>query len=512
MVQRPTRGPKCRLTICFARCRTCSRPGRRVILSGGGTDGTLGFQSIKARRGITFAQDEKTAKSASRPRSAVADGCVDYVLPPGEIARQLVRLTNHSYARQAEADPAASPTQGDAMHGITELLRAVKDVDFSHYKQTTIRRRIQRRMALRGIDDDAKYLRLLREDAAELNDLFQDFLIRVTQFFRDPEAFEALKEKVLPQLLTGRVADRPLRIWVTGCSTGEEAYSLAILLLEVLGSREDAPPIKILATDLNEAALEKARAGVYIDNIEMDVSPERLRRFFVRSDGKYVISKSIRELCLFSRHNLASDPPFSHLDLVSCRNVLIYMDLALQKRILPILHYSLCANGFLFLGASESIGLLPEMFTVVDAKHRLFQKKLVAHGAPLDFRAYAASDGVERRGLRTDTVPVWSALDVQKEADRIVLARFAPVRVVVDETMTVLQFRAERLLLEPARAWQPRPLPDAAGAARGVLAVRKPGRERDRDARRPSGDGGWAVARAGGSDSVHGASAGVASF
>src|SRR5262249_30676598 len=219
---------------------------------------------------------------------------------------------------------------------------------FTHYKRTTIRRRIQRRMALRGLEGVDDYLAVLKEDPAELHNLYQDFLIRVTQFFRDPEAFEALKEQVFPHILHNHGDRRATCMCACGCSTGEEVYSLAICLLEFLGTRHDTPPIKILATDLNEAALEKARAGLYIDNIEIDVSPDRLRRFFIRVDGNYQINKAIREMCVFSRHNMAQDPPFSHLDLVTCRNVLIYMDAALQRRVLPVLHYSLNSGGFLF--------------------------------------------------------------------------------------------------------------------------------------------------------------------
>jgi two-component system CheB/CheR fusion protein len=419
-----------------------------VILSGGGTDGTLGFQSIKAEGGITFAQDEKTAKQDSMPRSAMADGCVDYVLSPKEIARQMVRLVNHSYAQEGgDGGPADG---GDTIGRIIEVMRSATNVDFTHYKLTTIRRRIQRRMALRNVDNYDEYYQLLRCDTSELNNLYEDLLIRVTQFFRDPAAFEALKEKVFPGLVIGRLPDRPLRIWVAGCSTGEEVYSLAIALLEFLTTQEKTLPIKILATDLNEAALDKARIGLYVDNIEADVSPERLRRFFVRTNGYYQISKAVRDLCVFSRHNIAIDPPFSHLDLVSCRNVLIYMDVALQKRVLPMLHYSLSPHGYLFLGTSENIGTFGELFSVIDPKARIFSKRPVPTGVPVDFGAYVMPHGPGRHGQR-DGPPLWSALDVQKEADRIVLARFAPVGVVADETMSVLQFRGRTApYLEPA--------------------------------------------------------------
>jgi len=420
-----------------------------VLLSGGGTDGTLGFQSIKTEGGITLAQDEKSAAHPTMPRSAVGDGNVDYVLPPRDIALQLVRLGTHAYIRERQSDP--PPAAPNALVEIFALLRSATDVDFTHYKQSTVHRRILRRLALRnchGLDD---YLQLLRKDGDEVSQLYQDLLIRVTQFFRDPEAFESLKEKVFPALVQNRPRNHPIRIWVAGCSTGEEVYSLAMALLEFLDGQPERLPIKILATDLNETALEKARSGLYIDNIEIDVAPERLRRFFHRVDSHYQISKTIREMCVFSRHNLASDPPFSNLDLVTCRNVLIYLDVTLQKRILPALHYALAPRGYLFLGSSENVSPFAELFHPVDGRHRIFSKRLSANAAALEFGSFALREGRPRRIATDEGAAVWTALDVQREADRVVLARYAPVGVVVDETMTVLQFRGRTApYLEPA--------------------------------------------------------------
>jgi two-component system CheB/CheR fusion protein len=428
-----------------------------IILSGSGSDGTLGFQAIKAEGGITFAQDDKSAKYASMPGSAVLDGCVDYVLAPRQIAQELVRLTGHPYTRvppghATEPPPVADPpvsATGEPLGDVLNLLRASSGVDFTHYKRSTIKRRILRRMALRGLEKFDDYLRHLHEDTGELHSLYQDLLIRVTQFFRDPDAFEVLRDKVFPVIVQGR---SPVRIWVAGCSTGEEVYSLAIALLEFLESRPETPGIKVLATDLNEAALEKARAGVYLDNIEIDVSPERLRRFFMRVNGHYQISKTVRDLCVFSRHNLVTDPPFSHLDLVSCRNVLIYLDGPLQRRILPILHYSLNPGGFLLLGASETIGPWTELFVPADPKHRIYVKKPASTPPPLDFTSSRLiAEGAGRVPGQKDTGAMWSALEVQKEADRIILSRYAPVGVVIDDAMTVLQFRGRTApYLEPA--------------------------------------------------------------
>jgi two-component system CheB/CheR fusion protein len=422
-----------------------------VILSGNGTDGSLALQSIKAEGGITFAQDDKSAKFPGMPRAAIMDGNVDYVLRPSEIAAQLERIARHPYARELPPPPEPPPAEGDPVSQIIGLMRARTAVDFTNYKQSTIKRRIFRRMALRNLENPKDYLQLLRDDAGEVNSLYQDFLIRVTQFFRDPEAFEAVKDKVFPHLVTGRTPAWPIRIWVAGCSTGEEVYSLAITLLEYLEERPENVAIKILATDLNDAALEKARAGVYLDNIEIDVSPERLRRFFVRQDGTYQISKAVRELCVFSRHNMANDPPFSRLDVISCRNVLIYMDGALQKRVLPIFHYALNAEGHLFLGSSENVGPFMDLFTVVDSKHRIFAKRAASGGAPVDFASVVTPEVRFRMPGREGGAAGWSALDVQKEADRILLSRYAPVGVVVDEAMTVIQFRGRTAdYLEPA--------------------------------------------------------------
>jgi two-component system CheB/CheR fusion protein len=342
-----------------------------VVLSGGGSDGTLGLEEISAAEGITFAQDEHTARHDAMPRSAVASGCVDFVLPPEEIARELLRIARHPYAAQGEVTAEEQRILDPVFH----TLRTTTGVDFAHYKRTTIGRRIRRRMALRGIDRLDAYIRVLHDEPAEAQALYQDLLIRVTTFFRDPAAFQALQESVFPRLLQERSPEGPIRVWVAGCSTGEEAYSVAIALLEFLGESASTTPIKILATDINEVALDKARAGIYLENIEMDVSPERLRRFFVRVNNHYQISKMIRDLCVFSRHNLLRDPPFSRLDLITCRNVLIYLDLALQKRVMPIFHYALKPGGFLMLGTSESIGTFGDIFEPVNERQRIYVRK-----------------------------------------------------------------------------------------------------------------------------------------
>ena len=433
-----------------------------VILSGSGSDGVIAFQAIKAVGGVTFAQLESTARYPSMPRSALRDGNVDHVLRPLDIAHELERLAKHPYVVHRDGHQNRRPggdgesggdeaSQADPIGEIAVLVRQRTSVDFAHYKQTTIRRRILRRMALRNLQDPRDYLSVLRSDATEVQALFQDFLIRVTQFFRDPEAFDVLKTTVFPALINGRPTGSTVRIWVAGCATGEEAYSIAMSLMEYLDDRPESVAIKVLATDLNEVALEKARAGVYLDNIEIDVTPARLRRFFVRQEGSYQISKAVRELCIFSKHNMSADPPFSRLDLISCRNVLIYMDAALQRRVIPLLHYALNPGGYLFLGSSENVSGSNDLFTIVDARNRFFMRSASPGGVPLDFQPGSALGGPPRRAGREEPLPLWNALDVQKEADRVLISRFAPVGVVADETMTVLQFRGRTApYLEPA--------------------------------------------------------------
>jgi two-component system CheB/CheR fusion protein len=424
-----------------------------IILSGNGSDGVIALQAIKAAGGVTFAQDETSAQHPALPRAAVVDGNVDHVMRPRDIALRLQQIAGHPYTRHVDPPATAEvpPAVEDPLGDIIKLLKQLTDVDFSHYKQTTIRRRVLRRMALCNIEDLSAYLTLLRSDDAEVQNLYQDFLIRVTQFFRDPEAFEALKQKVFPAIVDGRPSGTVVRVWVAGCSTGEEVYSLAISLLEYLDSRKENLTVKILATDLNETALDRARAGVYLDNIEIDVSPARLRRFFVRSDGHYQISKSIRELCIFSRHNMSTDPPFSRVDLVSCRNVLIYMDAAMQKRIFPLLHYALIPGGFLFLGSSENVSTYSDLFEPVDARHRIFARRATPTVLPIEFHPTFASRPLAHAHDRGELGQLWNALDVQREADRVLLSRFAPVGVVVDEAMTVIQFRGRTsAFLEPA--------------------------------------------------------------
>ena len=417
-----------------------------VILSGNGSDGTRGLLAVKAAGGITFAQDDKSAKYTAMPNSAVAAGCVDFVLPPGRIAQELVTLTGRPAGEEVPLLPATSRARGEerAYEEILALLRQRTGVDFTHYKRPTLDRRIQRRMGLRKLEKLRQYADYLRTHPAEVLELFNDILIHVTGFFRDKAVFARLKKKILPRLLKGRGSDDALRVWVPGCSSGEEVYSLAIALAEFLAERRAPFPAQFFGTDINLQALDRARAGFYPASIAADVPAERLRRYFVRSDGGYRVSKSIREMCVFARQNLAVDPPFSNLDLISCRNVLIYLGAPLQQKVFPVFHYALKAGGFLLLGASETPGSFAELFTLADKRSKFYAKKpMLTRGALKLGRGLPEMPaGLPPGAARAMALPAGPATpDIQQHADRLVLAHYSPPGVVVNRQMEVVQFR-----------------------------------------------------------------------
>ncbi|HVS75309.1 MAG TPA: CheR family methyltransferase, partial [Steroidobacteraceae bacterium] len=414
-----------------------------VVLSGTATDGTVGLAAIKAAGGITIAQDS-TAQYDGMPRSAITAGGVDFVLPPARIARELSRIARHPYliaAAEGAGQPAADLEQIDQ---ILSALRHGTGVDFSQYKSNTLHRRIRRRMALLKIAGAVEYARFLKSNPAEVEALYQDILISVTTFFRNPEAFDVLKSRIFPRLLKERGRQDPLRVWVLGCATGEEAYSLAIALTEYVTETGGLVPLMVYATDLNNAGIEKARMGLYPKSIASDISPERLRRFFVEVDGGYRVSKAIRDVCIFARHNVLADPPFSRMDLISCRNVMIYMEAGLQRKLLPLLHYALKPAGFLFLGPSETIGASRDLFELEDAKAKIYSKKAVAprleYAFPLG--AYTPTS-LEARSESAREAAREHVPDVQRDADRVLLARYLPAGVLINENHDVLQFRGD---------------------------------------------------------------------
>jgi len=432
-----------------------------VILSGTASDGALGLTAIKAEGGITFAQDTRSAKYDSMPASAIAAGCVDFALPPEHIASELARVRNHPYVAGAPLAHIDEDDSSDAcMNQVFRLLRRATHVDFSEYKPPTIGRRIQRRMVLHKLERLSDYVALLHRDSGEINQLYQDLLINVTSFFRNPDAFDALKQTVYPLILSNRTPAAPIRVWVPGCSTGEEAYSHAISLAEFLGEERVQVPIQIFGTDLSETAVQRARVAVYKESIEADVSPARLRRFFRKSDGGYLISKAIRDLCIFSTQNIFRDPPFSRMDLVSCRNVMIYLSQALQKRVIPIFHYALNPTGFLMIGNTEGLlGAGSELFEMADRKQKIYRRKLVT--APVNF---GFSLGPAEPDAGPHNVPPPAArppeilkapAELQREVDRLLLNRYAPPAIVINEQMDILQTRGRTgayLELAPGKA------------------------------------------------------------
>ncbi|MEJ2737981.1 MAG: chemotaxis protein CheB [Anaerolineae bacterium] len=349
-----------------------------IVLSGTGTDGTLGLKEIKGQGGMVMVQAPETTEYDGMPRSAIATGMVDYVLPPTEMPKQLIAYADHAFGRRVPEIPPPPERAADSVQKILFLLRGQTGHDFSYYKRTTIHRRIERRMAVNQIDQLENYVRYLQQNPLEIDNLFRDLLIGVTSFFRDPEAFETLGERSIAPLLTGRDPRLPLRIWVPGCSTGEEAYSIAMLIQETMDTLKQHVKVQIFATDIDAEAVRHARNGMYPDSIAADVSSERLARFFRKENSTYHIQKSIRDMVVFATQNVVEDPPFSRIDLISCRNLLIYMEPELQKKVILLFQYALNPDGYLFLGSSETVGEFVDLFAVVDRKWKLFQRKGIA--------------------------------------------------------------------------------------------------------------------------------------
>ena len=353
-----------------------------IVLSGTGSDGTLGVRAIKGEGGMVMAQNPASTEYDGMPRSAIATGLVDYELPPAEMPAQLMAYVAHAFGKIPNAAAPQEPQSENALNKIFILLRAQTGHDFSQYKPSTIHRRIERRMAINQVKTINEYIRYLQQSPAEVDALFRDLLIGVTNFFRDPEAFKALEKQIIPKLFTGKTAGALVRAWVPGCSTGEEAYSIAILLQERLETLKQTYRVQVFATDIDSHAIATARSGLYPASIATDISPERLARFFtVEPDGSaYRVHKSIRDMLIFSEQDVIKDPPFSKLDLLSCRNLLIYMGGDLQKKLIPLFHYALNPGGILFLGTSESTSGFGDLFATLDRKSKLYERKEDFHG------------------------------------------------------------------------------------------------------------------------------------
>lgn len=414
-----------------------------VVLSGSASDGTDGLREIKAAGGITLAQEPDSAQFRSMPESAIAAGVVDFRAVPEAIAGELFRLGQHPYLTRIEPPEAgaekAPRSDEDSLTLILAAMRKNARLEFSGYKRPTLMRRIARRMALQRFDSLHDYAKSLRGDARECHALSEDILIHVTRFFRDASAFEALKEQVFPKLLERDDDDAAVRVWVPGCATGEEVYSLAICLIEFFAEHHRTPAIKIFGSDLSERAIDAARAGLYAAADLEPVGPERLERYFERSEGGYRVGKQVRDLCLFVRHDLAKDPPFARIDLISCRNVLIYFDVGLQRRILPLFHYCLGNPGYLFLGSSEGIREFEALFEPFDRANRIFRKK--GESPRIVYPLALGKDVGPKRPTAQSSQRPQFARDAQRQADHILLARYAPPGVLLNERFEVVQFR-----------------------------------------------------------------------
>jgi two-component system CheB/CheR fusion protein len=470
----------------------CGSRAIGIVLSGTGSDGTAGLRAIKAAGGLTFAQTEASAKFDAMPRSAIRSGFVDVVLPPEAIAREIRRIADHPYIRRPVRDreeiEKAAYHQADDLGRIFLSLKKQMGVDFSAYKQSTLIRRVNRRMALHRLEKMSQYARYLRNNKKETEALFADLLINVTRFFRDEALFQALKKHFLPALLKNKKKDRQkeLRVWVPGCATGEEVYSLAICILEVLGNQLSTMRVQIFGTDLSESVIEHARAGIYPGAIEKDVPKARLNRFFVKRDGSYQIHRSVRDICTFARQNITADPPFSRLDLISCRNVLIYLSPELHKRCIPQFHYALNPGGHLILGPAESVGMYDELFKLVDKKNKIYTKEAKPGRRAADF---IPQRGLELSRLGTTTRAGTGGnfnADILKMADRIILSTYAPAAVVIDHNFLVQQFRGRTdLFLEHApgpatlnllQLARPNLVPDLRATIRRAIKTDKPAR------------------------------------
>ncbi len=424
-----------------------------IVLSGSANDGTIGMRAIKEAGGLTFAQDD-SAKFNSMPKSAIAEGVVDFILSPKEIALELARLSKHPFVKHK----GIKRSQEDLIDNndldlkiILLHLHRLTGVDFSAYKMNTIKRRIIRRMLLHKIKTLKDYATLLGEKSAEIDILYQDLLINVTSFFRDTDTHRYLKTTLLPRLLKSKKPDEPLRIWVPACSTGEEAYSIAMMLLEIQGNKSDNPRVQIFATDLSAKAIAKARIGEYSKRELETVSPSRLQRFYTKSGNNYRIAKPVRDMCVFAPHNILNDPPFSRLDFISCCNLLIYLDTAAQKKAIATFHFALNENGYLMLGKSENIGSSPQLFTSLNKKFKIFARKKnsgVNTLSAITRRFSRPPQPIDNQPLDEtgDVIPLQktssvTAAGISNAIDAVLIAEFMPASVVINHEMEILQFR-----------------------------------------------------------------------
>lgn len=434
-----------------------------VVLSGMGSDGTLGLQAVKAMGGLIVVQQPDTAQFDAMPRSAIASGCADIIAPPAALPRRIfdyiARLPAPRQADHAGAADDAAPAhlQGNSLEEIFRLLQDRTRHDFSHYKPNTLNRRIERRMAIHALATPAQYVEFLRHNRQEIDLLFKELLIGVTSFFRDAPVWQQLADQTLPELLARRTADGKLRAWVVGCSTGEEAYSLAMVFTEVT---ERLPQfagcsLQILASDLSPDAIATARRGQYPTAISDTVSPERLAQFFTVQEGSYRITKRIRDMVLFAQHDVILDPPFTKLDLLSCRNLMIYFDAALQRRLLPLFHYSLRPGGVLLLGSSETVGRFNQLFVPLESKLRLYLRHESNGASNPHFllKSFPPLSRIQKElPMPPSSAPDPTAMDnLQTAADQVLLQVYAPPAVLVNSNGDIIYISGRTgKYLEPA--------------------------------------------------------------
>lgn len=423
-----------------------------IVLSGSASDGTVGIKDIKHEGGLTFAQDE-TAKFTSMPHSAIASGLIDFILSPKEIAFELARLSKHPFVKTT-TDGEKTDTDDFIENGDPDLklilnqLYKTTGVDFSEYKMNTIKRRIIRRMLLYKLTNLKEYAKLLTEKNEETDILYQDLLINVTRFFRDSDAHKYLQRHLFPKLIKRKKEGETLRLWVPACATGEEAYSIAMMLLEINEKQPSSTAIQIFATDLSEQAIIKARIGVYTKQELETVSPKRIQRFFTKAEGSFRVNKAVRDMCVFAPHNILSDPPFSRLDFISCCNLFIYLDTAAQKKAVNTFHYALNSDGFLMLGKSENISHSKHLFTISNAKYKIFSRKTNSGIKRLPELSKSNPQQTLSNKKVTPEYPIKSAINVsvsQKELDNaideVLVTEFMPASVVINHQMEIVQFR-----------------------------------------------------------------------
>jgi chemotaxis methyl-accepting protein methylase/signal transduction histidine kinase len=415
-----------------------------IVLSGTASDGTLGLKAIKAAGGLTIAQDPQTAQHDGMPRSAITSGCVDHVLPAEKMAAVLLADIQYLGVRAP-----ASTTAPDPVAAVVDMLRTQTRCDFSGYKQGTLQRRIRRRMSLRHVTQFSEYVDVLRADPAEANALRQDLLINVTRFFREPPAWEFLQERVVRPLVAVSADDATLRVWIPACASGEEAYSLAMVLTEEVEAARKHCSLQVFATDVDTEALETARTGTYADAIALQMSPQRLARFFVKSGGCYQVAASLRNTVVFAPQSLVSDPPFSRLDLISCRNLFIYLEPAVQERVLPLLHYALREGGHLFLGSAEGIGAHEDLFQTVSARWRIYRR---AGKTRLDRVGLPPGDAPPSALARAVSARAQHPPALGTLAQHLLLERYAPTCVVINRAGDLLYFHghADDYLAQPS--------------------------------------------------------------